>query len=260
MTLNVVRAGEGTPVVLLHGLTATHRYVVMGSKNLERGGHQVIAYDARGHGASDPADSYSYDDLAADLRGVMDDAGIGRAVLAGASMGAHTALRFALEHPDRAAGLLVMTPGFDPDQVGDATVLARWDMLADALRTGGVDGFVEAYGPPSPDERWTKTLTTVLRQRMELHEHPLAVADALQQTPRSQPFAQLGDLGAIACPVTVVGTRDAPDPGHPLDLANRYAAALGTDLIVEEPGASPIAWQGGKVSALITTLAEAAEF
>lgn len=48
-------AGEGTPVVLLHGLTATRRYVVMGSKNLERGGHRVIAYDARGHGKSEPA-------------------------------------------------------------------------------------------------------------------------------------------------------------------------------------------------------------
>jgi len=48
-------AGEGIPVVLLHGLTATHRYVVMGSKALERSGHRVVAYDARGHGRSDPA-------------------------------------------------------------------------------------------------------------------------------------------------------------------------------------------------------------
>jgi pimeloyl-ACP methyl ester carboxylesterase len=44
--------GEGPPVVLLHGLTATRRYVVMGSGALERGGHRVIAYDARGHGRS----------------------------------------------------------------------------------------------------------------------------------------------------------------------------------------------------------------
>ena len=47
--------GEGTPVVLLHGLTATRRYVVMGSRGLERSGHRVIAYDARGHGKSSPA-------------------------------------------------------------------------------------------------------------------------------------------------------------------------------------------------------------
>src|SRR3954463_11748346 len=81
-------AGEGVPVVLLHGLTATRRYVVMGSKNLERGGHRVIAYDARGHGRSRPAEAYGYDALADDLGAVLDDRGIERAVLAGASMGA----------------------------------------------------------------------------------------------------------------------------------------------------------------------------
>src|SRR5437868_12517354 len=94
--------GEGQPVVLLHGLTATRRYVVMGSKMLERGGHRVIAYDARGHGRSGPApdpDAYGYGDLAGDLLAVLDAAGVQRAVLAGSSMGAHTIVRFALEHP-----------------------------------------------------------------------------------------------------------------------------------------------------------------
>src|ERR1700741_38692 len=101
------RSGEGPahpPVVLLHGLTATHRYVVMGSKSLQRAGYDVLAYDARGHGASDPAPSpeaYEYRDLADDLLSVMDEAGMERALLAGASMGAHTALRVALEHPER---------------------------------------------------------------------------------------------------------------------------------------------------------------
>ena len=56
--------GEGIPVVLLHGLTATRRYVVMGSRALERGGHRVVGYDARGHGRSSAAsspDAYGYD-------------------------------------------------------------------------------------------------------------------------------------------------------------------------------------------------------
>jgi pimeloyl-ACP methyl ester carboxylesterase len=48
-------AGDGIPVVLLHGLTATRRYVVMGSRALERSGHRVVSYDARGHGRSTPA-------------------------------------------------------------------------------------------------------------------------------------------------------------------------------------------------------------
>ena len=50
-------------------------------------------------GARSPATGYDYDALAADLLAVLDDRGIDRAVLAGASMGAHTAVRFALEHP-----------------------------------------------------------------------------------------------------------------------------------------------------------------
>ena len=50
-------AGEGIPVVLLHGLTATRRYVVMGSRALERSGHRVIAYDARGTAAPTPRPS-----------------------------------------------------------------------------------------------------------------------------------------------------------------------------------------------------------
>src|SRR5207244_2732595 len=100
-------AGEGVPVVLLHGLTATRRYVVMGSRALERGGHRVVAYDARGHGRSGPG-AYAYADLAADLGRVLDERGIERAVLAGASMGAHTIVGFALAHAERVGRLGVL--------------------------------------------------------------------------------------------------------------------------------------------------------
>ncbi len=145
--LHVEEAGDGTPVILLHGLTATHRYVVMGSRALERGGHRVVAYDARGHGASAPAPdpaAYTYEDLVSDLLRVMGERGIGRAVLAGASMGAHTALRVALEHPDRVAGLVVVTPAYDPAVHENPAALARWDALSDGLRDGGVEGFLAA--------------------------------------------------------------------------------------------------------------------
>ncbi|MGE0068032.1 MAG: alpha/beta hydrolase, partial [Solirubrobacterales bacterium] len=43
-------AGEGAAIVLCHGITATRRYVVHGSRSLERAGHRVVSYDARGHG------------------------------------------------------------------------------------------------------------------------------------------------------------------------------------------------------------------
>jgi len=260
--LHVVRAGEGIPVVLLHGLTATHRYVVMGSTHLQRNGHRVIAYDARGHGASQPApgpDAYTYGDLLADLLGVLDAEGVQRAVLAGASMGAHTAVKAALEAPERVAGLVVITPAYDPAAHGDAVSLERWDALSDGLRHGGVEGFVAAYDLDAVPEAWRTTVGRVLHQRLVLHEHPQAVADALRAVPRSRPFDEIDQLAGIDVPTAVVADRDEADPGHPLALGRRYAEAIpGADLVVEEEGKSPLAWQGGQVSRVIAQLAERA--
>src|SRR3954453_22635635 len=129
--LDVHDAGEGTAVGLLHGLTATHRYAGMGPRALERSGHRVISYAARGRGRSEPAEPYDYPALAADLERVLDERGIERAVLAGASMGAHTIARFALDHPARVRAAVFITPAYDPDSFpGD---LVRWDALADGL-------------------------------------------------------------------------------------------------------------------------------
>ena len=139
--------GDGPAVVLLHGLTATRRYVVMGSNALERGGHRVIAYDARGHGESDPAQPYDYAALAADLLGVLDEHGIERAVLAGASMGAHTALRFALEHPERVGGLVVITPAYLPRRRARPRALGR------AGHAGCARAAWRASSPPTASRR-----------------------------------------------------------------------------------------------------------
>src|SRR6185312_5503186 len=124
--LAVEEAGpaDGVPVVLLHGLTATRRYVVMGSKALERGGHRVVAYDARGHGRSSPGPDYSYGSLSADLAGIRDELGIERPVLAGASMGAHTIVRLAMERPEGIAAAVLITPAHDPDTADDPDRLA----------------------------------------------------------------------------------------------------------------------------------------
>lgn len=245
--------GEGTPVVLLHGLTATRRYVVMGSKALERAGHRVIAYDARGHGESDPAQPYDYGSLAADLLRVLDDRGIDRAVLAGASMGAHTAVRVALDAPERVAGLVLITPAFLPEEPRD---LGRWDALAQGLREDGVEGFVAAYGEPEVPAAMRETVLTVLRQRLSRHRHPEAVADALEQVPRSAPFTDQGELGGIAVPTVVVASRDEADPGHPLHVGEAWAATVpGAEILTEAPGKSPLAWQGGQLSRVIGELA-----
>ena len=251
-TLDVHDAGEGTAVLLLHGLTATHRYVVMGSRALERSGHRVIAYDARGHGRSDPAEPYDYPALAQDLGRLLDERGIDTAVLAGASMGAHTIARFAIDHPERVQAAVFITPAYDPaDFLGD---LERWDALADGLERGGVEGFVEAYGPITGP--WAETTAKVLRQRLALHEHPDAVAQALRQVPRSRPFEALGELARIDAPTVVVASRDEADPGHPLAVGEAWARAIpGARVVTEESGSSPIAWQGGQLSRVIAEAA-----
>jgi pimeloyl-ACP methyl ester carboxylesterase len=252
-------AGEGIPVVLLHGLTATRRYVVMGSKALERSGHRVAAYDARGHGRSSPAPSpedYGYATLAADLEAVLDDLELERAVLAGASMGAHTIARLALSRPERVAATVLITPAHDPDADDDPASLARWDALAAGLREGGVEGFIDAYGVPGVPEAWQETVVTVLRQRLSAHNHPEAVADALQAVPRSHPFEAWEDLRGLDLHAVVVGSRDEADPGHPLATAERWAQELpGSRLLVEDPGTSPLAWQGAQLSKVIAELA-----
>jgi pimeloyl-ACP methyl ester carboxylesterase len=242
--------------VLLHGLTATRRYVVMGSRALQRSDHRVLAYDARAHGKSDPAadpEDYGYARLARDLLAVLDARDIERAVLAGASMGAHTIAAFALAHPERVAALALLTPAFDPDDERD---FSRWDALSAGLRDGGVEGFVAAYGEPKVPERWHDTIFKVLRQRLSAHEHPEALADALRVVPRSRPFDAWEDLSAIDIPAVVVASRDEADPEHPYAVAERYVRALPrARLVSEEPGASPLAWQGAQVSKVIAELA-----
>jgi pimeloyl-ACP methyl ester carboxylesterase len=258
--LSVSDDGSGPAIVLLHGLTATRRYVVMGSRTLERSGHRVVAYDARGHGRSSPAPSptaYGYDELSGDLLAVLDGLGIDRAVLAGASMGGHTLLRLALDAPERVAGAVVITPGYDPATFDAPNRLAHWDALANGLRTGGIDGFVAAYDVDAVPEAYRDTVVKVIRQRLALHEHPEALADALQVVPRSQPFASLDDLGALSgVPAAVVASADGPDPEHPQALGEAYAAAIpGARLVLDEPGRSPIAWQGSQLSNVIASVA-----
>jgi pimeloyl-ACP methyl ester carboxylesterase len=252
-------AGEGTPVVLLHGLTATRRYVVMGSRALERGGHRVIGYDARGHGHSSPAeapDAYGYAELSADLLALLATLGVERAVLVGASMGAHTLLRFTLEHPERVRGIVAITPAYDPELFDQPGAFDRWDALADGLREGGIEGFVAANHVVNLPVAWRETVTTVLRQRMSRHEHLEAVADALRIVPRSRPFATLDDLATIAVPTVIVASRDEADPEHPLAVGHAYADAIpGAQLLTEDEGKSPLAWQGGQLSRVIAETA-----
>jgi len=245
-------AGDGSPVVLCHGITAGRRYVHHGSRALERAGHRVVTYDARGHGESDPAppgEGYGYPRLVTDLeRVVAAEVGEGPFLLAGHSMGAHTAVAYALRHPDRLTGLVAIGPVY-LGEISPAS-LEYWDGLATALEEGGVDGFVEYVGAEQAiDPAWRDSVLGFTRARMLLHRHPEALVEALREVPRSRPFEWPAQLEGLEMPALVVASHDAADPGHPYAAAAAYAERMPrARLISEGEGESPLAWQGGRLS------------
>lgn len=256
-TIRGESAGAGPPIVLCHGITATRRYVHHGSRALERAGHEVIVYDARGHGESDPAPAgqgYGYPELVGDLeRVIAARVGEGRLVLAGHSMGAHTAVAYALAHPERLTGLVVIGPvymGLPPP-----ASLEYWDGLAAALEAGGVDGFVDYIDRnQETDPAWRESVLGFTRARMLQHRHPEALVEALREVPRSRPFEAMEELEGIDVPALVVASHDAADPGHPYAAAAAYAQRLPrARLISEQEGESPLAWQGGRLSRQLAT-------
>jgi pimeloyl-ACP methyl ester carboxylesterase len=254
--------GGGSPIVLAHGLTATRRYVVHGSRLLERLGHRVVAYDARGHGDSSPApdpSAYSYPDLVQDLEALLDSLEIDRATLAGASMGAATTLAFALRQPSRVEALVQITPAYPgrDDALGDAKRARRWEALADGLERDGVEGFIRAYGEPPVAPRFRSLFMRAVRERLERHTHPEAVAAALRVVPRSRPFESLRALDRLRLPTLIVGSHDEADPEHPYAVAQMYAERVpGAELVSEDPGASPLAWRGAQLSRAIAGFLE----
>jgi pimeloyl-ACP methyl ester carboxylesterase len=63
-------------------------------------------------------------------------------------------------------------------------------------------------------------------------------------------------LERVDVPSAVVASADEPDPMHPQALAEAYAEAIpGARLITDEPGKSPIAWQGSQLSKVIASVA-----
>jgi pimeloyl-ACP methyl ester carboxylesterase len=256
--------GEGgPPIVLLHGITATRRYVVHGSSALPRRGYRLISYDARGHGESGPApagEGYDYPALVADVTRVIDAHCDRQApIVCGHSMGCHTAAAMALGAPERVAAAVLIGP-VSIGLPAPAQVLARWDRLADGLERGGVDGFMEAYEADlAVDPAWSERVLRITRERIGRHRHPQALVRALREVARSTPFDGIAALEALDLPALVVASHDQADPGHPHAVAEAWAERLPRgELTSEEPGEAPLAWQGGRLSRAIAEFCERA--
>jgi pimeloyl-ACP methyl ester carboxylesterase len=193
-----------------------------------------------------------------DLDAVLARLDLERAVLVGSSMGATTAMAFALEHPDRVPALVQITPAY----VGDARAGQEdWERMAAELERGDLDAFARVAQPDGVPERWREVAREAVRQRMERHEHPKAVAQALREVPHSIAWRGLEPLKSLDLPVLVVGSRDEADPTHPLAVAEEYARRLPrAELAVEDQGQSPLAWQGARLSTAIGDFLERIDY
>jgi 3-oxoadipate enol-lactonase len=113
LAVAVSDAGDGPPVLLLHGLACGKRMWFHQIRALRRRFH-VIAYDLRGHGQTDApqhAADYSAAHLARDLVGVLDALDIKQAAIVGFSLGGGPALALAASKPERVSRLVLADVG-----------------------------------------------------------------------------------------------------------------------------------------------------
>jgi 3-oxoadipate enol-lactonase len=100
--------GSGPAVLFVHGSGGHHAAWWQQTPHFTRGGYSVVTLDLRGFGRStSELDEYDSLEFPADILAVLDDAGIDRAVLVGQSIGASAALKVAVAHPERVAGVIL---------------------------------------------------------------------------------------------------------------------------------------------------------
>jgi esterase len=107
MRLNLVEAGEGPPVALLHGLFGAAQNWGAVQKALAASGRRVLALDLRNHGASPHAAAMDYPAMAADVAETLAAASALPAAVVGHSMGGKVAMALALARPEAVARLVV---------------------------------------------------------------------------------------------------------------------------------------------------------
>ena len=127
MRLAFREAGQGSPVVLLHGLFGSARNLGGVARSLAAT-HRVVSMDMRNHGESPHAPGMDYATMAGDVVETMEAAGVPEAAVLGHSMGGKVAMRLALSSPERVRRLVVadIAPVAYPSHFGGfAAAMAR---------------------------------------------------------------------------------------------------------------------------------------
>ncbi len=133
--LHLVETGNGSPIVLLHGVTLSVRTWPYQLRSLAAAGHRVIAVDQRGHGRSVAGDDGpTISAMADDVATLLESLDLESAVVVGHSMGSMVTLRFAARHPgvvdDRVAALALVG-----GSAGLWLPVPRWPYVAGAAGT-----------------------------------------------------------------------------------------------------------------------------
>ncbi len=127
--------GDGTPVVLLHGLASSCRIWDLTAPLLARH-FRVVAVDQRGHGLTDRPDTdYTFDEVCRDLEAFLAALSFERPVLVGHSWGAGVALQFAAEHPRDLRGLVLVDGGMT-----EVSASLTWEEAEKIMRPPAIDG------------------------------------------------------------------------------------------------------------------------
>ena len=107
MNLHFEAVGEGSSVIILHGLLGSAENWRSMSRRL--GAHyKAFAVDLRNHGRSPHSEILDYDVMAADLREFVEQHALPRIMLLGHSIGGKVAMQFAIDHPDRVDKLVIV--------------------------------------------------------------------------------------------------------------------------------------------------------
>jgi 3-oxoadipate enol-lactonase len=227
-------AGNGDPIVLVHAGVADRRMWDPQWSAFAAVG-RVVRYDARGFGESlPPTGPWSHH---GDLLELMEELGISRARLVGASMGAGVVVEAAIARPRAVTSLLLSAPGGALLGVAEG-LRAIWHDEVEALDRGDLDAAVEVNlrawvdGPSRSSDAVDPELRAFVgrmqRDAFELPEWEFETAPENELTP---PAATR--LGEIACPtLALVGELDQPAT---IEAANRVAAVVADAQLVVWP-------------------------